>query len=132
MGYQFQFDAGNKILLLRFEGRLTDEEASELYWAVKKYSTATDASAGIWDLSATTEFALSPECIRGLSDRAPAMPDATRRPRFLVAPATFGHGMSRMVEIAQGPKNPRFRIVLAMHDALAALGVQSPHFEPLN
>ena len=51
MGYQFQFDAENKILLLRFEGRLTDELATELYWAVRKLSITTDARAGIWDFS---------------------------------------------------------------------------------
>jgi hypothetical protein len=36
-----------------------------------------------------------------------------------------------MIEIAQRSKNPLFRIVLAVDDALAALGVQTPHFEPL-
>lgn len=131
MGYRFDFDPVNKILLLRFEGRLTDELLRELYWAVRKYSTATDACAGIWDLSPITEFAVSPELIRDLATQEPAMPDATRRPRFLVAPAMVGLAVSRMFEIAAEHRNPLFKIVRSLDEALAALGVQSPHFEPL-
>ena len=131
MEYRFEFDPVNKILLLRFEGRLTDELVKELYWAVRRYSTLTDARAGIWDLSPVTEFAVSPECIRSLADREPAMRDPANRPRFLVAPAMLGLAVSRMVEIAVGHENPNFRIVLSLNEALAAIGVQSPHFEPL-
>lgn len=132
MTYRFEFDQANKILLLRFEGRrLTDELGSEIYWAIKQYSTATNAGAGIWDFSAAIEFALSPEFIRGLADREPAMPDAAKRPRFFVAPATVGLGMSRLFEIAVGDRNPLFKIVHSVEDAFVALGLQSPQFEPL-
>jgi hypothetical protein len=131
MEYRFEFDSVNKILLLRVEGRVTDESFKEGYWAVRKYSTGTDASAGIWDLSSVTDFAVSPEFIRRLVDWGPAMPDATKRPRFLVAPAMVGLGISRLFEIAGEHENPLFRIVLSLNEALAALGVQSPHFEPL-
>ena len=131
MEYWFEFDPVNKILLLRVEGRVTDESFTEGYRAVRKYSTETNASAGIWDLSSVTDFAVSPEFIRRLVDWGPAMPDATRRPRFFVAPATVGHGISRLFEIAGEHENPLFRIVLSLNEALAALGVQSPHFEPL-
>jgi len=101
MEYRFEFDPVNKILLLRVEGRVTDESLTEGYWAVRKYSTETDAMAGIGDFSSVTEFALSPEFLRDLASREPAMPDATRRPRFFVAPAGFGLGISRMYEIAE-------------------------------
>jgi hypothetical protein len=59
------------------------------------------------------------------------MPDPTRRPRFLVAPPMLGLSVSRMVEMAEGPKNPLFKIVLSLNEALAVLGVPSPHFEAL-
>ena len=59
------------------------------------------------------------------------MPDATRRPRFIVAPAMLGFSVSRLVEIASEHRNPLLKIVLSMDEALAALGVQSPHFEPI-
>lgn len=130
--FWFEFDALNKILLLRVEGRLTTEYLTECYWAIRKYSTETDSSAGIWDLSSVTEFAVSPEFLRDLAYREPAMPDATRRPRFFVAPAGFGLGISRLYEIAARPMNPLLKIVVSVDEALTELGVQSPHFEPLD
>jgi hypothetical protein len=130
MPYKFEFSAEHNILLLQFEGRLTDTILSELYWLMKKYSTATDAAASIWDLSAVSQCEVSPEFIRALVDRGPAMPHPTRRPRFIVAP-TLGLAISRMVEIASARNNPLLKIMLSRNEALAALGIQSPHFEPL-
>ncbi len=57
MGFWFEFDPTNKILLGRFAGRLTDHSLSEYYSAVRKYARATDARAGIFDLSLVTEIA---------------------------------------------------------------------------
>jgi hypothetical protein len=131
MTHQFKFDHENKILLLRIEGLLTDRLARALYWEVRKLSTSTDALAGIYDLSAVTEFAISPDLIRDLVNRDPAMPDATRRPRCLVSPTVFGLAISRLCEIAVGYRNPLLKIVTSLEEAFAALGVQSPHFEAL-
>ncbi|HKM47333.1 MAG TPA: hypothetical protein VJX69_07080 [Terriglobales bacterium] len=103
----------------------------ELYWAVRKYAIATDARAGIYDFSPVTEFALSPEMIVDLANREPAMPDPTRRPRLIVAPPMLGFGLSRLIEFTTVDRNPLLKIVLSRDEALAALGVQSPHFEPL-
>ncbi len=132
MKYHFEFDPENKILLLRFEGRLTDNLIPELYWATRKYSIATDARVGIYDFSAVTDFALSPEMILDLANRQPAMPDAARRPRFIVAPATLGMGLSRLIELTTSDRSPLLKIVLSADEALAAVGVQSPHFETLD
>jgi len=131
MPYRFEFDQKHRILLIRSDGRMTDELVSELYWLIKKYSIATDATAGIWDISAVTDFDVSPEMIRDLVDRGPAMPDPTRRPRFIVTPAMFGLALSHMVEIAGEHRNPLLKLVLSRDEALAAIGVPSPRFEPL-
>jgi hypothetical protein len=131
MKYQFEFDPENKILLLRFEGRLTDDLLPELYWEVRKYSIATDARAGIYEFSAVTEFAVSPEMILHMANREPAMPNPTTRPRFLVAPAMLGLGISRLIELTTSDRNPLLKIVLSADEAFAALGVRSPRFEPL-
>src|SRR5712692_7035780 len=78
MGFRFEFDPVNKILLALSEGRLTDESLGELYVAIRKYSTTTDARAGIWDLSSITEFAVTSDFVRKLAEKEPAMPDARR------------------------------------------------------
>jgi hypothetical protein len=131
MTYRFHFDRTNKILLLQFEGRLTDQAVTELYWAVRKYSTDTDASTGIWDLSSAAEFAVSPEFICQLAKMEPAMPNPHTRHRFFVAPAGVGSAIPRMFEIAVEHTHPLLKIVRSVSEALAALGIQSPQFEPL-
>jgi hypothetical protein len=79
MAFRFEFDSENKILLARFEGRLTDEAGLEFYRAIRRYSVATDASAGIWDHSSVTEFAMSTAFVRQVAEQEPAMPNATMR-----------------------------------------------------
>ena len=131
MGYQFEFDPVNKILLLRLEGRQTDDSLAACYRAIREYSTATDASAGIWDFSSITEFAVSSEFIRQLARQEPAMLDATRRPRVLVIPRTAIFGLGRMCQTLSEQSRPLLQVVRTMDEAFAALGVPSPHFEPL-
>jgi hypothetical protein len=129
--FRFEFDSVNKVLLARIEGRLTDEWLVEIYGAVRKYSTATDARAGIWDMSFVTECAMSAECVRELAGRKPAMPDATRRPRIIVIGSPIGFGFARMFQNVGEATRPLLGVVHTMDEALAALGIQSPQFTPL-
>jgi len=129
--FQFGFDPATKILLVRVEGRFTDESGRELYKAIRKYSVATNAPAGILDLSSVIEFALSDEFIHRWARGEPAMPDAMRRSRIIVVPDTFGYGLARIFGLLSEPTNPLLQIVHTIDKAFSALGVQSPHFEPL-
>jgi len=128
--FRFEFDPVNKILRARLEGRFTEEALKELCEAARKYSTATDARAGILDLSLVTEFAVSAESIRQLAEQEPAVMDASR-PRIVVAPSPVGFGLVRMFQIMGEPTRPLLRVVRSMDDAFAALGIQSPRFELL-
>jgi len=127
---RFKFDRVNKILLIRFEGRVTDELLAGSYQAAQEYATVTDASVSIMDCSSVTEFAVSTECIRQLAHQEPVPADAAR-PRFIVAPKTVVFGLARMFQILGEATRPLLRVVHTMDEALAALGIQSPHFEPL-
>jgi hypothetical protein len=131
MGYRFEFDPVNKILLLRVEGPLTDELITQVYAAVRKYSIATDARAGIWDFSGVTEYPVSSMRIRELANREPAMPDASRRPRIIVASSTVGYGLARMFQLAGAKGRPALQVVRTLDEALAALGAESARFEPM-
>jgi hypothetical protein len=131
MGLRFEFDAENKLLLARFEGRLNDESLVASYQAIRKYSIATDAQAGILDFSLVTEFAVTADTIRNLARQEPAMPDAVHRPRVLVAPATHLFGIARMFQMMGEHKRPRLSVVRTLDEALATLGVRSTRFEPL-
>jgi hypothetical protein len=131
MPLRVEFDPANKILLLHFEGQVTDESVAEFYRAIRKYWTAADASMGIVDFSSVIEFALSSNRIRQLAQQEPCMPDATSRPRVIVAPKTHVFGLARMFQILGEPARPRLSVVHTLDEALAALGIQSPHFGPL-
>jgi hypothetical protein len=131
MSIRFEFDFANKILLARLDGRLTDESLEGLYRASRKYSIATDASAAIADFSSVTELAASSQIFRELARREPAVPDPTRRPRIFVTPQTEAFGLLRMFQIVGEDTRPLLSVVRTMDEALATLGIQSAHFEPL-
>ena len=127
MGFRFEFDLANKILLLRVEGRLTDESLAEVQQAARKYWVAFDPSAGIVDFSSVTEFAVSAEYLREIVEQEHPF----NRPRFIVAPTTVGFGLFRMFQTLGQDTWPLLRVVRTTDEAFAALLIQSPHFEPL-
>lgn len=131
MGYRFDFDAVNKILLLRVDGQLTDELLAECYEAIRTRSTVTDARAGIFDFTSVTDFPVSTEFIKRLAKQEPAMPQADVRPRVLVAPQIHVYGLVRMFQIMGEESRPLLHVARTLNDALLSLGVQSPHFQPL-
>jgi hypothetical protein len=130
MGFWFEFDPGNKVLMVRVEGRLTDQLLAEVLLAIRKYSTAMQPRAGIVNFSAVTEVEISSGVIRELARQEPVMLDASR-PRVIVAPGEVMFGLSRMFQLAGERTRPLLDVVRTLDEALALLGVVSPQFEPL-
>jgi hypothetical protein len=131
MPYRFEFDAAHKILLARFEGELTNDSAAEYHDALGRNWIATGAQAGIWDFSAATHFAVAADFLRKLAMRKPITPGLIDHPRFIVVPLTDGYGLMRMFQIAGESSRPLLHVVRTVDEALTAMGVPSPHFEPL-
>jgi hypothetical protein len=131
MAFRFEFDPVNKILLARFEGQLTNEAAEAYHDALGKNWRATEARAGIWDLSGVADFAVAADFLRNLAKRKPITPGLTDHPRFIVVPVTAGYGLMRMFQIAGETTRPLLHVVRSVDEALAALGAQSSNFEPL-
>src|SRR5271155_2700912 len=131
MAFRFEFDPVNKILLAQFEGPLTNESAAEYHDALGKNWRATDARAGIWDLSCVPVFAVAADFLRSLAKRKPISPGLTDHPRFIVAPETAGYGLSRIFQIPGRSTRPPVHVVRTVDEALTALGAQSPHFKAL-
>jgi len=129
--FRFEFDPVSRILLARFEGQLTDESAGEYHDALGRYWRATNARAGIWDLSGVTDFVVASDFLRQLARRKPVTPGLTNHPRFIVVPVTAAYGLMRMFQIAGETSRPGLHVVHTIEEALTALGVQSPHFETL-
>ncbi len=129
-GYGFEFDQANKILLLRFDGQLTEILYVEAYAAAQRHWAATDAQMGIIDFSPVTDIALTNEFLRQLAISEP-IGDATKQPRVVVAPSDLQFGLARMFQIMGERTRPLLHVVRTMNEAFATLGVQSPHFDPL-
>jgi hypothetical protein len=131
MDFRFEIDRGNKILLVRVEGRLTDEVLAEIYRAVRTHSSALDIVAGIVDFSSVTDWALSSVFLQELAKREPAMADSARRRLILVAPAAVGFGLARMFQMLGESTRPLLEVMRTREEALAALGAPSAQFEAL-
>jgi hypothetical protein len=130
MGHRFEFDPVNKVLLLRVAGPLTDEALAEGYRAIRRHSAATNPSAGIFDFTAVTDFPVSTEFIRQMAKNEPAIP--SDRPRALIASQTHAFGLLRMFQIMGEQTRPNLHVVRTLDEAFEVLGIQSPHFEPLD
>jgi hypothetical protein len=52
-------------------------------------------------------------------------------PRIAVAPAISNFGLARMFQIVGEEKRLGLQVVHTIEEAFEILGVQSPHFEPL-
>lgn len=128
--YRFEFDSVNKILLLRFEGPLTDQLLLEVHRMARLLWAETGARAGIGDYSSVTEFPVSAELVRALA-QGTLMPEPAQHPHFIVVPNMTGFGLARMYQIVGELTQPLVHVVRTLDEALAALGVQSPQFEHL-
>ena len=131
MGARYEFDKGHQVLLVHLDGRLSEESLGSLTRAAEKYWAATKPRAEIIDCSSVTEFAISSDRIRQLAKRQ-LMPEAADMPRVIVVPETHAFGLARMYQIVAEQKRPLVTVVRSMDAALAALGITSPHFEPLD
>jgi len=130
--YRFEFDAENKILLMRFEeARITDKLLGEVHKATRQYAIATDAHAGIADYSSVNQVEVSAAFIRQLALEEPAMLRASERGRIVVVKDDVGFGLARMFQMLGEPTRPLFLVVRSFDEALEALGVASPQFELL-
>ena len=131
-GFRFEFDPDNRILLLRFEDtRLTEESLTEIYTAMRQYSTETNAYAGIADFSAVVQVDISEDFIRRLASEEPAMPQAGKRGRIVVFSDEAGFAVARMFQSFGESTRPLFHVVRTLDEALEAFGVESSRFEPL-
>jgi hypothetical protein len=129
--FRCEFDRASKIMLIRFKGRVTNELLEVSYRTAQKYAALMDASASIMDCSLVTELDVSAELIRRLANTEPVLSDPTR-PRFIVASKALVFGLARMFQIMGEHSRPLLKVVRTRDEALAALGVKSPQFEPLD
>ena len=113
------------------EPRITNELLGEAIRATAQYAIATDAYAAIADYSSAIQVEVSASFIRQIALQEPTMPRADQRGRIVVVTDDVGFGLARMFHMLGEPTRPLFLVVRTFDEALEALGVESPRFEPL-
>jgi hypothetical protein len=116
-------------VLLHFDGHLLDDSVPEFSQAIRRYWTAVDARMSIVDLSSVTDFSVSGNLIIRLTQQQPCIPNGTSR--VIVAPKGRAFDLAHMFQILVESTRPTLSVVHTMAEAFVELGVQSPHFEPL-
>jgi hypothetical protein len=130
VGFGFEFDSGNSILITRMDGDLTDDLVREADVGMRKHLRERNPLIHIVDCSSVVKFSMSAESVRYLARREPALKGVNCR-RFLVMPSTAGFGMARMFQIAGNPHYDEVTIVRFLDEAFAALAIECPNFKPL-
>jgi hypothetical protein len=130
MSYQIDFDAKNRILRARFQGRVTDDDLKDVYRFGQENVARFDPLSGITDFSGVTAVAFSPQTMRELAHTKPIMPDPNR-PVIFVAPTPDLFGMARMFELESAEARPNLRVVRTPEQAYQILNVREPQFAPV-
>jgi hypothetical protein len=130
MSYHFDFDSTHRILRCRFEGRVTDDELKEYYVVAARLVAVKDPTFGITDFTAADSVDVAPETVRELASLPPVIRDQNRI-RCVVAPSDKVFGLARMFELQGEGTRVNLHVVRTMKEALAILGVQKPHFDPV-
>ena len=127
MPYRIVYDPTNRIILARFEGRVTDDELKEVYGLGQAQAARIDPHAGITDFSDVTTVAFSPETIHELAASTPILRDPSR-PVVFVAPTPDAFMMAWMFELRGAETRPNLHVVRTLEEAYEVLDVREPQF----
>lgn len=131
MAFRFEFDSANKILMVRFEGRVTDEMVEEYYrMAAPRIISTLEFRGSITDFTDVMSLELSPQLVRALAWSNPVDME-TSRPRVIVAPTANAYGLARMFALHGEDTRPNLHVVRSLAQAYAVLGVLKPEFKPI-
>lgn len=132
MAYSFAFDRKSKVLLARFEGRVTDDGMVDFYGVAKRLiARAPEFRGTIVDFSPVAEFEVSPETIRQVA-WAPPIDSETSRPTVIVAPSPPAFDVMWILATQGQETRPNLHLVKNMEHAHAILGMADATFERLD
>ncbi len=129
MGMFLSFEREHRVLLIRFEGVLTDELLYEGYQEVREWMEVNGHASQLTDFSTVTSFSVTPYGVRRLAEKAPLAPDNFRR--MVVAPHPLMYGMTRMFEMIGSDSRGGLQIFASVAEAYASLGFGADNFRPV-
>jgi hypothetical protein len=123
MGLALSFDGLHRILYIRFDGTITNAEASLYYKRLSEWFAAHGHCSNICDFSAVTSFEVSASKVRQLAANEPLVPDGNLR--IIVAPQDLIFGYARMYEISGSNTRDHVHVVRTLAEAYRLLDVES-------
>ena len=130
MPHHFEFDYEHKILLTVMEGEIRGFEISTIDQDMRARIVRMQPAAGISDLTGVTDFNVPGQIMRSAALQPSPFPSEI--PRFIVAPTDVLYGMSRMYELVADRPHGKLQVVRNRQEALSALGVSNPKFDPID
>ena len=130
MGFRFEFDPLNKMLITWVEGELTDDLIRKVDAGMRKRLVEKVPSVHIVECSSITKFSMSSESVRYLARREPALQGNGCR-RFFVMPSTAGFVVARIFKIAGEPHYDSMTIARSLDEVFSTLAIEPTQFEPL-
>jgi hypothetical protein len=130
MTTRLAFDPHHRLLLVSISGDLTREEYLAGYEAVDRFMATAGPCPAIVDFSAVGRFDLSPQFAREIGKMRPAIPLGMKR--LVVAPQPAIFGTARLVAALREGTGGELIVIQSLTEALALLGIESPHFEAVS
>ena len=126
MDYSIDLDPEHRVIRLTIKAIVTEELAEDCYKSLSFIASRGGPYAAIFDLSGVTGTTLSPDAVRGLAGRAPAVPAG--RPRVIVADEPWIFGLARMFQICRDSLGEQFHVVRSLEEAYEMVGVRPEDF----
>ena len=128
MAFTLLFDAGNKVLLARFDGTVTADVMRAMVAAARRFAEREGQHPAIADFSAVEHFEIDADSIRQFAQARPVM---AGHKRVLVAPSDAIFGSLRMFEMHQSAVGDEPVVVRSLQRAYEILEIRDPDFQPI-
>jgi len=130
MGASLSIDESKRILLIRFEGVITDKVLLDGYRRMRLWYAANGFCGNISDFSGVSSFEVTGAAVRGLASNTPLVPG--NFVRIINAPQDEVYGMSRMFEMMGSERGNRVDIVRNIEDAYGLAGIEGTEFRTID
>jgi hypothetical protein len=123
--YQIKFDAKRRLVLLAYQGDLTDSSFLGGFLALSAFAEANPLEGGVVDTSNVSAAKISSGTIRRIVDYPAISPG---KPRAFAAPQNVVYGMARMLQMYREMQGVEMDVCRSRGEALELLAVRSPEF----
>ncbi len=129
MGTSLSIDERTRILLIRFEGVVTDEVLLGGYRRMRLWYAENGYCGNISDFSGVSSFEVTGAAVRGLASNTPLVPG--NFVRIICAPQDEVYGMCRMFEMMGSERGNRVDIVRNIEDAYGLAEIDGREFRTI-